>query len=94
MPDSAVPIALLDNERVHVTLWRLPQGTSTGWHRHELDFLVIPLTTGHLKLSEADGSHVQVELEAGAPSFQQAGGEHDVTNVGEAEFRFIEIEVK
>ncbi len=94
MPDRAEPIALLDNDRVHVTLWRLPQGTSTGRHRHELDFLVIPLTTGRLKLSETDGSDVQVELEAGVPSFQNAGDEHDVTNVNEFEFRFIEIEIK
>jgi hypothetical protein len=89
-----MPIALLDNQRVHVTLWRLPPGTSTGRHRHELDFLVVPLTTGQLKLAEADGSNVQAELEAGVPSFQKAGDEHDVTNTNGFEFRFIEIEIK
>jgi hypothetical protein len=35
-----------------------------------------------------------VELEAGVPSFQKAGDEHDATNVNEFEFRFMEIEVK
>lgn len=94
MPDHAEPIALLDNERVHVTLWRLPQGSSTGRHRHELDFLVVPLTTGRLKIAAADGSDVYADLEAGAPSFQKAGDEHDVVNTNEFEFRFIEIEIK
>lgn len=94
MPDAAKPVALLDNERVHVTLWRLPPGAATGRHRHPLDFLVVPLTTGRLKVVEADGSDVYAELEAGVPSFEQAGAEHDVVNVTDAEFRFIEIEIK
>ena len=85
---------LIDNERVKVTEWRLPPGAATGIHRHELDFLVVPLTTGNLKLVNTDGSDVFAELEAGTPSFEKAGIEHDVVNTNDSEFRFIEIEIR
>ena len=33
-----------DNDRVRVTEWRFGPGEETGWHRHELDYTVVPLT--------------------------------------------------
>src|SRR5262249_42182284 len=42
----AVASVKIDNERVRVTEWRFAPGTSTGPHRHELAYVVVPLTTG------------------------------------------------
>ena len=83
----------LETDRVKVTEWRFPPGAATGWHRHGLDYVVVPLTTGALRLDEPNGSRT-VELTQGASYSRQAGVEHDVVNVNAFEFRFIEIELK
>ena len=42
---EAVPTVQVDNDRVRVTEWRFAPGTATGWHRHEFDYVVVPMTT-------------------------------------------------
>ena len=44
----AVASVTIDNERVRVTEWRFAPGASTGPHRHEMAYVVVPLTTGRL----------------------------------------------
>jgi len=83
----------VDNERVRVTEWRFAPGASTGPHRHELAYVVVPLTTGRLAATGAAGETVS-ELVVGQPYFRPAGVEHDVRNANAFEFAFIEIELK
>jgi quercetin dioxygenase-like cupin family protein len=84
---------LIDNERVRVTRWHFAPGAATGWHRHEYDYVVVPLTDGKLRLVEAAGIRYS-ELKIGAPYSREAGVEHDVVNANDHEFTFIEIEMK
>ena len=86
----------IDNERVKVTEWRLPPGASTERHSHPYDFVVLPLTTGKLRVEtgQEGAEGIDVELEAGRPFYSDAGAEHDVTNNNESEFVFVEFEVK
>ena len=49
---EAVPTKLIENERVRVTEWRFAPGAATGWHRHEHDYVVVPLYDGKLKIVE------------------------------------------
>jgi quercetin dioxygenase-like cupin family protein len=90
---EAVPTVRIDNERVRVTEWRFAPGAATGWHRHELDYVVVPLTTGQLLLEEPEGERI-AELSLGVPYFRQAGVEHDVVNPNSFEFAFVETELK
>lgn len=85
---------LMDNERVRVTHWRLPPGAETGVHRHDLDYLVIPLVTGRLKIVEISGPELYAELETGIPQFRKGRHAHNVVNVNDFEFSFIETEIK
>jgi quercetin dioxygenase-like cupin family protein len=89
----AVATVKVDNARVRVTEWRFAPGASTGRHRHELAYVVVPLTTGRLALTGPAGDTVS-ELVAGQPYFRPAGVEHDVRNANAFEFAFIEIELK
>jgi quercetin dioxygenase-like cupin family protein len=91
---KAVPTLQIDNERVRVTEWRFAPGAATGWHRHEHDYVVVPLTTGRLKLVEPGGGERTVELKAGGSYARPVGVEHDVINPGPGEFAFVEIELK
>ncbi len=84
---------LIDNERVRVTRWHFAPGAATGWHRHEHDYVIVPLTEGRLKLLEPDGDRY-AELKTGEPYFREAGVEHDVVNANDYEFAFIETEIK
>jgi len=93
MTESAVPTVLIDNDHVRVTRWDFAPGAATGWHRHEYDYVVVPLTDGTLKRVEADGD-TESDLETGAPYFREAGVEHDVISANDHEFSFAEVELK
>ena len=90
---AAVPTVMIDNDRVRVTEWRFAPGAATGWHRHEMDYVVTPLTTGTLRLETPDGV-VDAQLEIGKPYFREVGVEHDVINANAYEFVFVETEIK
>ncbi len=83
----------IDNERTRVTEWRFAPGEATGWHRHRYDYVVVPMSTGTLRLETADGVN-EAELIGGRSYFRDAGVEHDVVNVNNHEFVFVEIEFK
>ena len=83
----------VDNERVIVTEWRFAPGAETGHHVHGHDYVVVPLTTGTLRLVEPTGTR-DVQLTAGVSYARAAGVAHNVINANDYPFSFIEIEVK
>ncbi len=94
MSEEAKATVFVDNERTRVTEWRFVPRASTGWHRHEYDYVIIPLHDGELELIK-EGNQVSTEkLTAGTPYFCNAGDEHDVISPNAHEFAFIEVELK
>ena len=89
----AEPIKQLETERVIVTEWRFAPGAETGWHVHGLDYVVVPLTTGTLKLETPDGERT-AELELGHSYARKAGVEHNVINANAFNLSFVEVELK
>ena len=83
----------IDNERVVVTEWRFVPGAETGHHVHAHDYVVVPLTTGKLRLEEPEGTR-EVELTVGVSYARPKGVAHNVVNANDYEFRFVEIELK
>jgi quercetin dioxygenase-like cupin family protein len=90
---KAVPTVKIDNAQVRVTEWRFAPGAHTGHHRHEHPYVVVPLTTGALAITDAAGE-TTATLATGEPYFRPAGIEHDVGNPNATDFAFIEIELK
>ena len=90
----AVAEVQTDNERVKVVRYVFAPGASTGWHRHGQDYVIVPLTTGTLKLTNAAGESVLADVEAGVSYFRKAGVEHDVENANDFDFAFVEVELK
>ncbi|MGP0092387.1 MAG: cupin domain-containing protein [Xanthobacteraceae bacterium] len=82
----------IDNGRARVTRHRMAPGAHTGLHRHEYDYVVVPVTDGRMRIIEA-GRESIVELAAGVSYFRPAGVEHDVINGGDQELIFVEIEI-
>jgi beta-alanine degradation protein BauB len=83
----------VDNERVKVTEWRFAPGAETGWHRHAYDYVVVPMTTGKLKLFDGQQNSL-AELAAGQSYYRPIGVEHNVINANDYEFTFVEVEFK
>jgi len=83
----------VDNERVKVTEWRFAPGAETGWHRHAYDYVVVPMTTGKLKLFDGKQNSF-VALTAGRSYYRPVGVEHNVINANDHEFAFVEVEFK
>lgn len=91
---SAKGTVLIENERTRVTEWRFEKrGDNTGWHRHEHDYVIVPLFDGQLELHEPDGVTRNAELKNGVPYFRQAGVEHDVLSANDFVCSFIEVEL-
>jgi len=80
------------NDRVTVTEWCFAPGADTGHHVHAYDYVVVPVTSGTLRLEEPTGPR-EVHLEAGASYARPAGVAHNVINANTYEFRFVEIEL-
>ena len=90
---QAIATVFIDNERTRVTEWRFAPGAETGQHRHEYDYVVVPMFTGQLRIVSSDGEMLS-DLTVGSPYFRQAGAEHNVFSANDFEFAFIEIEFK
>lgn len=83
-----------DNDTTRVTLWRFAPDAETGFHRHELDYVVVPLTGGSVKIVDKEGKESTSEMTAGASYFRRAGVEHNVINASGGDFAFVEVEFK
>jgi len=82
----------IDNGRTRVTRYRLAPGANIGFHRHSNDYVIVPITSGRLRVSEA-GREAIAELKSGTAYFRPAGVEHDVGNAGSEEMIFVEVEI-
>ncbi len=79
---------------MRVTTWIFEEGENTGHHRHEYDYLVVPITGGTFEVSEADGSSRKLTQTAAVAYLGRVGTEHDVINRSGRTAIFVEVELK
>ena len=82
----------IDNARTRVTRHRLAPGAHTGFHRHEYDYVVVPVTVGRMRIVEG-GKELFSDLSSGVAYFRPAGVDHDVFNAIDRDLVFVEIEL-
>lgn len=82
----------IENARTRVTRHRLAPGAHTGIHRHEYDYVVVPISGGRMRIVE-DGKIGFAELASGVAYFRPAGVVHDVLNDLDRELVFVEVEL-
>jgi mannose-6-phosphate isomerase-like protein (cupin superfamily) len=90
---KAVATTLIDEPHVRVSEHRFAPGAETGWHRHEHDYVVVPMLDGKLLLEEPGGQERIAELKQHRPYARRAGVEHNVINANNFEFAFLEVEL-
>lgn len=90
--DAASPTTHIDNSRTRVTEWHFVPGAHTGWHRHDHDYVIVPMTDGVLDIDTGGGVITRAEMKTGVPYYRETGVEHDVINANDYDFGFVEIE--
>ena len=91
---AATSKLLQETGRVIVTEWRFAPGAETGFHTHQMDYVVVPSGDGRLKLVSPQGEESFADLKHGVSYFRKTGVHHNVINANPHEFAFVEIELK
>ena len=92
-PMNATPTLQVETDRVIVTRWTFPPGAETGDHVQGHDYVVVPLTSGKLRLVDPNGVR-DAELTAGGSYARLAGVAHNVRKKNAFQSAFVEIELK
>lgn len=83
----------LENDVFRVTKWTIEPGGAIPMHRHDYEYVVIPLVTDTMHVVNADGSEFDAELVTGQSYTRAAGAEHRIENRGsETDVVFVEVE--
>ena len=83
-----------DDDRVRITTLTFADGDETGDHRHEYDYIVVPITGGVFEVTDRDGAVRRLEQTAGSPYQGREGTDHTVVNRSGLTATFVEIELK
>ena len=83
----------VDTPKVRVIEWLAP-GSAIGHHIHEMDYVVVPVTTGAMTIVAPGGERSKARLSIGKSYFRKAGAEHDVLNATATEIVFPEVALK
>ncbi|KKI16753.1 MULTISPECIES: cupin [unclassified Leucobacter] len=82
-----------ENERFRVTKWTIDPGGHIPMHRHDFDYVVVPLLPGRVRIDFADGSSTEAEQVPGGSYAREAGAEHRLTNLSSTSpVLFVETE--
>ena len=92
--DIATHKVLMEDDSMVVTHWVFKPGEQTGWHRHELDYVVIYESEGTLTSHFADGSTKEFAYAPGKSASIKAPVEHNAVNTGTTDIMGYEIEYK
>lgn len=94
MREAARATRLIDDDRVRVTRFEFAPGAETGWHRHEMDYVITAITDCHMLLELPEGKTAEATVRAGDAYRRNAGVEHNVINNGDRPMAFVEVELK
>jgi len=84
----------IDNKNIKATQYSFKPGEETKFHKHEYDYVVVPVTDGKLLLIDKDGEETFASLKKGVSYFRKSGVQHNVINAGEKDLIFVELEIK
>lgn len=83
----------LENEQFRVTRWTIQPGGNIPMHRHDYEYVVVPMMTGTMHVVNADGSEIVANLVTGESYTRASGAEHRIEHRGSGEpVVFVEVE--
>ena len=91
---EATAMVVSDDDGARVTVWSFRPGEATGAHRHEMDYVVVPLTGGVFQVIEPSGARWELVQQRGLPYAGHVGVTHNVVSLGSGVRSFMEVELK
>jgi quercetin dioxygenase-like cupin family protein len=85
---------LFENDVVRVWRVDLNSREELPFHQHEVPYLVMHETDGHLGVTESDGSTRERRVVAGAFDWHPVGELHALLNLGDVPYRNLLIEFR
>jgi beta-alanine degradation protein BauB len=85
---------IFENERVRVWELAVEPGKSKGLHRHDLPYVIVPLTEGKIEIESIDGKVYRPREKVGEAIWRDAGEVHDLRNLGNGTYRNVLVEIK
>jgi beta-alanine degradation protein BauB len=85
---------IFENDLVRVWELAVEPGKSKGLHRHDLPYVIVPLTAGEIEIQSIDGHVVCPKEQVGEAIWREAGEIHDLRNLGSTTYRNVLVEIK
>jgi len=85
---------ILENEHVRVWSLRLEPGERQPLHRHDLPYIVIPITEGRNEMRWPDQRVVHTDEKPGQALWRLPGVPHELVNTSDFTYRNVLVELK
>jgi beta-alanine degradation protein BauB len=85
---------IFENDLVRVWELAVEPGKSKGLHRHDLPYVIVPLTDGKIEIESIDGRVYRPHDRVGEAIWRDAGEIHDLKNLGDSTYRNVLVEIK
>jgi len=85
---------IFENDLVRVWELAVEPGKSKGLHRHDLPYVIVPMTEGDIEIVSVDGKSYRPHDRIGEAVWRDAGEVHDLHNRGNATYRNVLVEIK
>lgn len=83
----------LENQFFRVVKWVIEPLGSIPMHKHEYEYVVVPMMTGTMHVINADGSQITADLSEGVSYTRPSGAEHTIENRSDTQtVVFVEVE--
>ena len=84
---------LVKNDKVIVTEWSFEVGDSTGQHKHQYNYVVVPMLDGELKIIDKENKETISKLSKGVAYYRDKGVRKIVVIKNIMLNSFIEVEM-
>jgi quercetin dioxygenase-like cupin family protein len=85
---------LFENESIRVWSVDLKPGARQAWHKHDVHYLIVPLTEGLNVMTFADGRVRETRETVGSVLWRDPGIPHQLENTSDWNYRNVLIEMK
>ena len=85
---------IFENDMIRVWSFAVAPGGIKRMHRHDLPYLIVPMTGGKVELTTIEGKVRYGEDVKGAAFFLDAGETHQLRNLGDNTYENVLVEIK
>jgi len=85
---------LFENEFVRIWSVKLDPGERQAWHKHDLPYVIVPMTEGKNIMYFEDGREKETAETVGGVLWREPGIPHELLNISDWQYRNVLIELK